>query len=128
MNKIYYTRVNGIVDKSHFVVTKAIKKDDTSMKRIISEEGCFAKTEFWVVTKEKNSTILKAKLYTGKTHQIRLHLASVGFPVLGDSLYGREEAEQMFLHCGLINFYTKEGKKVEYENKPNWIGDIDEEI
>ncbi len=53
-------------------------------------------------------TLLKIIIKTGRTHQIRVHLASIGFPLLGDTLYGGKDAKRLFLHAYKMNFLGHE--------------------
>lgn len=68
-----------------------------------SQGGQFSKTDFTVVKKclieEKKCLLIECNLFTGRTHQIRVHLASTGHPILGDQLYGGAAAERMYLHA-----------------------------
>lgn len=65
--------------------------------------GQYSKTEFTVreeiIIENKQCLLVDCLLYTGRTHQIRVHLASVGLPILGDSLYGGKEAKRIYLHA-----------------------------
>lgn len=65
--------------------------------------GLFSKTEFKIVREitleGKNCIEIKCKLHTGRTHQIRVHLSELGFPILGDELYGGDRAKRMYLHA-----------------------------
>lgn len=68
-----------------------------------NQGGQFSKTDFTVVKKclieEKKCLLIECNLFTGRTHQIRVHLASTGHPILGDQLYGGAAAERMYLHA-----------------------------
>ena len=61
------------------------------MERCVSEEGQEAITEYKLEKSINNNlSLLKLKLHTGRTHQIRVHLSHLGMPILGDTLYGKE--------------------------------------
>lgn len=73
-----------------------------------SKGGLYSKTEFsllgeTVVSGEKCSAV-EARLFTGRTHQIRVHLSGSGFPVVGDELYGGIPAERLMLHSSCLSF------------------------
>ena len=73
-----------------------------------SEGGLYSKTEFRVVKEitieNKSCLLLECTLFTGRTHQIRVHLASRGLPILGDTLYGGSPAQRIYLHsCELTS-------------------------
>lgn len=62
--------------------------------------GKYAKSEFTVlsINEEKKLILIQAHIFTGRTHQIRVHLSGIGLPILGDELYGGKPAERIFLH------------------------------
>ena len=68
--------------------------------------GLYSKTDFEVLTAEKRGNVMiysiKCILYTGRTHQIRVHLSEAGLPILGDELYGGQKAERMYLHSSRL--------------------------
>lgn len=68
-----------------------------------SKGGLYSKTEFSVIKEinieEKNCFLIECNLFTGRTHQIRVHLSEEGFPILGDELYGGCAAKRMYLHA-----------------------------
>src|SRR6202030_3935320 len=66
--------------------------------------GRSALTEYRVLQRFEKFTYLEVRLGTGRTHQIRVHLASIGHPVAGDKLYGAPAAERVFLHAWRIAF------------------------
>lgn len=68
-----------------------------------SKGGLYSKTSFFVVkevaVEGRECFLLKCSLFTGRTHQIRVHLSESGYPILGDKLYGGEDAKRMYLHA-----------------------------
>ena len=79
-----------------------------------SRGGQYSKTDFRVLKKitveGRPCLLIECTLYTGRTHQIRVHLASHGLPILGDELYGGHPAKRMYLHAARLSF-TLNGKK-----------------
>lgn len=117
IHKIYYARVEGIIKENHFFVESPILKDETTGKRIVDAKGKPSKTEFYVIKKEENFTTLKCILYTGRTHQIRVHLSSIGNPIVGDDLYGKE-GDLLNLECHEISFYDQKGQNYTFKLPP----------
>lgn len=69
--------------------------------------GREARTRFRVVREHRGRSLLELELETGRTHQIRVHLAAVGHPVVGDAIYGRSQAPlppRQFLHAAHLEF------------------------
>ena len=66
------------------------------MLREVNDNGEYAKTDFKIIKKHKDYTLVEATLYTGRTHQIRAHLAFIGHPIIGDGKYGNYEANKKF--------------------------------
>ena len=75
------------------IIDLPIEKVEGSLSRHISPSGAPAKTEYKVLQAENGRALLWARLHTGRTHQIRLHFAAIGCPLVGDWLYGEESAE-----------------------------------
>lgn len=95
---------NIIIEKPILTITNNGKNE---MKRIISENGKYAKTYVYPIKQFNNFTLCNIKIIQGRTHQIRLHLSSINHPLLGDSLYGTPHPD--FTHsalvCKKISFY-----------------------
>lgn len=93
LKKEYIAIVNGILEKDHNIIEKNIaRKTNSIILREINDNGDYAKTEYFVKYRnyEKNYTILEIILHTGRTHQIRVHMSSLGHVLLGDTLYAKE--------------------------------------
>lgn len=104
--KTYSTIVVGKPEKSRFIIEKPIKKDENSIKRLCSSDGKYAKTEcFYVKDLGDGLSLIDVVLHTGRTHQIRVHLSSVGLPLYADSLYGKEVKDKTYvLHAKILKF------------------------
>lgn len=90
--KEYIALVSGIIGEENFLIDLPIGSPAPGLiGRIVKpeDEGGFpSKTEVTVLERFKNSTMIRARLHTGRTHQIRVHLSHIGHPLIGDSLYG----------------------------------------
>ena len=93
INKIYHAIVEGIVKNNKGTINLSIGKDKKNPnKRIIlsvKSGGENAITNYEVLKKLKEHTLMKLNPITGRTHQIRVHLSSVGHPIIGDKIYSK---------------------------------------
>lgn len=75
---------------------------------VVSRGGKDAVTHYRVLKHFKNTTYIECKLETGRTHQIRVHMAYLGYPLLGDSVYGAKNSPYKLtgktLHAGILGF------------------------
>lgn len=135
VKKFYMAIVDGIVTEEEFYIEKPIGRVGDNIKReelSVENGGQEAKTKVNLVKTfpEKNISLLKIELFTGRTHQIRVHLSLEGFPIVGDSLYGPETqpVPRQFLHAYKIiitDVDTKEDKILEIdlpEDMKNFLG------
>lgn len=110
----YLAVVHGIVfQRRAAVALPIIRCADSNVKHTIAPHGKKAVTYYHVEKYFYNSTLVKLELKTGRTHQIRVHLSSIGFPLIGDTLYGGrpEGINRQALHCNcleLIHPITRE--------------------
>ena len=99
IEKYYIAKVHGIINENG-IIKLPIKKDpNDKKKRIISNDGKESITEYNIINYDKNCTLVKIHLLTGRTHQIRVHFSSIGHPLVGDSLYGNDRNKNLELEC-----------------------------
>jgi 23S rRNA pseudouridine1911/1915/1917 synthase len=108
VEKIYVALVHGRVKKDHGSLTTPIARDPVRRTRMTARlaSGRQASTSYQVLNRFGKFTLLEVKIGTGRTHQIRVHLASIGHPVVGDKLYGAPASAlgRYFLHARQITF------------------------
>lgn len=113
IDRRYRAHVKGIVN-DYGTIHLPIYKEEFQMKRLIDPRGQAACTHYWKESVEDACSLVKMKLETGRTHQIRIHMAAIGHPLIGDSLYGdgqgRFNLESYML--GFIHPITKQIKVI----------------
>lgn len=118
ISRIYEAIVQGHIREDEFTIEAPIgRKNDSIIERIITSDGKYAKTSVQVLKRFSVEGQLishvRLKLHTGRTHQIRVHMMSIGHPLIGDDLYGgsRLLIDRQALHAKelrLIHPFTKE--------------------
>jgi 23S rRNA pseudouridine1911/1915/1917 synthase len=102
MNRRYEALVHGEVAGKKTVITAPIgRKEASIIEREVRADGKFAETEMELVQTLDGASHIRLKLNTGRTHQIRVHMAHIGHPLLGDDLYGGglDVIARQALHC-----------------------------
>jgi 23S rRNA pseudouridine1911/1915/1917 synthase len=107
VTKVYRALVQGRLTPEEGIIEANIGRDPRDRKRMaVVTLGRQARTEYKVLQYLANYTFMEVKPRTGRTHQIRVHLASIGFPVVGDATYGAKSAylSRQFLHAYKLGF------------------------
>ena len=107
VTKGYLVLVQGAVHPPEAVIEAPIGRHPTARKRMaVVTNGRPAATQYRVVERFRRHTLVEAAPETGRTHQIRVHMASVGHPVAGDRTYGRPHPglDRQFLHANRLGF------------------------
>lgn len=109
IKRIYYAICEGVLKEDSGVVNAPIGRHPVNrLKMAVVPNGKEAVTYFEVLERFDKYTFIKLRLKTGRTHQIRVHMSYIGYPLLGDSTYGRAKNEfgvqGQVLHAGEIEF------------------------
>jgi tRNA pseudouridine32 synthase/23S rRNA pseudouridine746 synthase len=92
-------------------------------QKVDANAGKPSLTRYWLLAHDAEEDISRLELapITGRTHQLRLHMAAIGHPILGDTLYGGRRAERMLLHAHLLSFvHPLTGKTLECACPPQF--------
>lgn len=122
MTRIYLALVEGIVKDDEGTVDAPLGRHPVERVKIsIIESGRNAVTHYRVIERFKNNTLIECILETGRTHQIRVHMAHLGHPLVGDAVYGykkqRFNLKGQMLHAKKLGFiHPSSGKYMEFES------------
>ena len=99
IEKYYAIMVDGVVEQDHFSITSFLKKEEDRVVEYTNDHDGVKKavSSFSVVQRYKSTTLLEARLLTGRTHQLRVQLAKRNHPIVGDMKYGNRRAQNMLL-------------------------------
>jgi len=106
LRKTYIAVCEGIIEEDGTVDTPIALSPGSTIKRCVSKEGAEAITHYHPISYGNGHTMCELWLETGRTHQIRCHMSSIGYPLAGDDLYGgsRSKINRQALHCQSIRF------------------------
>ena len=116
-HKTYYAVTVGHPKVSHAIIniplTRNLKKPTTFM---VANQGREAITEYRVIDQNEKYSLIELKPQTGRTHQLRIHLAHIGAPILGDPVYNPKspKADRMYLHASILEITVPSGKRLTF--------------
>lgn len=138
VEKIYHAILCGEMQRASGEIRAAIARHPSHRKRMAVDEevGRAARTTYRVLERLKSATLVEAVLHTGRTHQIRVHFKFLGFPLVGDRIYGNRQngrlieltgysAPRQMLHAYQLSFvHPRSGKRLSF-NAPRTADFLD---
>ena len=132
LSRVYEAVVRGRLREESGIIDRPIGRHPTDRKRmaIVERTGRPAVTHWEVLTRYNGYTQIRCRLETGRTHQIRVHMASIGHPRLGDGVYGAPSPEKglegQCLHARELKFvHPRTGEHVHLVTElPTWFTDV----
>lgn len=111
VEKVYWAVVDRVPDEESWTVDAPIAKLN-KFRYGVALPGKESVTSFRVIAQGEGATLIEARPRTGRTHQIRVHLAHCDLPIIGDAPYGGTPAPRMMLHCRQMSFVNQNGREV----------------
>jgi 23S rRNA pseudouridine1911/1915/1917 synthase len=108
VQKLYLAMCSGRFGSKAGEIVKPIGRHPVHRQKMaIVDSGRAAKTAYWVIQEEPSWSLVLCQIFTGRTHQIRVHLKSIGHSILGDKLYGKspEDYSRQMLHAWRLGFF-----------------------
>ena len=104
--KEYLAVVSGKTEKFGTIDKPIYRPDPMKTLRAVGEQGDRAVTHWETIATDGEKSLVRVWLETGRTHQIRVHFASIGMPLVGDGMYGTDEMKlgHQLLHCAKVSF------------------------
>ncbi len=135
IKKTYFALVRGIVKESNATINMPIARSKNDRKKMaVDKNGKEAITHFKVLERFDDCTLLEVNIETGRTHQIRVHLSHIGYPIIGDDVYSngknRWNVKGQCLHAKSLDFkHPITGKQIHIEAPlPKYFTDILKEL
>ena len=118
VEKKYYAVVEGIVEEDCGTINAPIYHNEEERFWVISDLGKPSESRFRVLSRRHDSTLLELEPVTGRTNQLRLHLAHINHPIIGDTIYGGREFPRLCLHAYRLCFRHPNGNRLmEFETE-----------
>ncbi|MBA2378130.1 MAG: RluA family pseudouridine synthase, partial [Blastocatellia bacterium] len=119
VEKRYSAIVEGLIDDDEGVIDAPIARFPELKLWAVNPDGKHAETRFWVNKRMHNATLLDLEPVTGRTNQLRIHLAHIGHPIKGDIARGSAPASRLYLHARRLAFdHPVTNERVNFERDP----------
>ena len=133
ISRNYTALILGKPKSSKAIIEAPIIRDPNNpLKRKVSQKGKYSKTMYTTLKNFTKYTLLEVKLFTGRTHQIRVHMLEMGNPIVGDDVYGNKNSslDRPFLHSSSLKFIhpTKNEEMYFESNLPEDLNNFLKEI
>ncbi|MDR7870677.1 MAG: RluA family pseudouridine synthase [Tissierellaceae bacterium] len=126
VTKKYYALVEGIVEKDEDTIDLPIgREEERSIKKIVTKKGQEALTTYKVVERFKDATLVEVQIFTGRSHQIRVHMHHIGHPIIGDSLYNKESP---YIKRQALHSYYLKAKHPRTHNEIEFIASLPKDM
>lgn len=133
MSRTYIALVRGVIKENHGTINMPIGRDERNRQKmaVTRKNAKEAITNFNVIKRYSDNTLIECHLVTGRTHQIRVHLSYIGYPVEGDPLYGGRHYDKLYSGGQLLTavklklIHPRTKKEMEFETKlPSYFQEI----
>jgi 23S rRNA pseudouridine1911/1915/1917 synthase len=131
MTRLYVALVEGVIKQEEGIVDAPLARHPVDRKKMaVIKDGRRAVTHYRVLEQFNTSTLVECRLETGRTHQIRVHMAHIGHPLIGDPVYGykkqRFNLQGQLLHAKLLGFiHPSTGEYMGFETPtPNYFNKV----
>lgn len=104
IHKTYLALVCGILPDDHGEIRLPLARVDEQNKTVVDEHGKPSATTYTVLRRNADTTLVELHPLTGRTHQLRAHMSAIGYPIVGDVLYGGTPDSRIMLHCAELVF------------------------
>ena len=122
MKRVYLALVEGNIKDNEGIINAPLGRHHTDrVKFAVTTNGKHAVTHYNVIERLNNCSLVECRLETGRTHQIRVHMAYIGHPLVGDPVYGlkkqKYKLEGQLLHAKILGFvHPRSEKFLEFES------------
>jgi len=136
IERVYTAICEGVIKEEKGTIDAPIGRHPVDRKKMAvnTKNGRHAVTHFTVLERFKNATLIEARLETGRTHQIRVHMSYIGHPLLGDEVYGRKtqnyKLQGQVLHATVLGFeHPISGEYMEFRTElPEYFEQLIEKL